>query len=139
MAHYVLLEFLDDESAKAFVQETLEIKNTSETLSGIPVEALPTVAGVYRKPMQYCECTAGWSVRERNGGTVRGTKFGWYVHRRCGKIQKGFVTRPGEVIFGTLGTNLIPRELSGIYAPPRGWNSPLEWRFLIPKVSLEKS
>jgi hypothetical protein len=80
MAKYVLVEFDRDEDADAFA-DTLQGPDTT-------VRAI----GLYKKPTQFCECP--------NSGekSAFGQKWGWFVHKDCGKPRKGVYQGPKNLL-----------------------------------------
>jgi len=84
MARYVLIEFEDNEAAEGFYETILSGQDTSG--------AKMRVAGVYMKPTQYCECS---NPSEKS---VRGSKWGLWVHKDCGKPKKGMWQSPRNLL-----------------------------------------
>jgi hypothetical protein len=80
VAKYVLLAFDNDEEADAF--------SGMLTTEG----ASMTVRGVFKKPTQFCACT------DYNGKSVRGKKWGWWVHIKCGKPVEGHFHAPRNLL-----------------------------------------
>jgi len=72
MAKYVVVEFANDEEADAFAA-TLADAGAASSLS---------VKGVFKKPTQFCTCPP-------SDKSVRGKKYGWWVHKDCGKPKRG--------------------------------------------------
>jgi len=89
MAKYVVVEFDSDEDAEGFAG-TLEWEGHTATIR---------VAGVFKKPTMFCECPPS-----NNPKSVRGAKWGWWLHKDCGKPRKGNVHHPRNLI--------LPKEAS---------------------------
>jgi hypothetical protein len=121
VAVYVVLAFDDDQKAKEFVSQTLRTEEVTFGASTIQRWARAVVRGVYKKPTVFCQCDAAT-------GRTRGKKYGWWVCRKCGKPAEGWAK--GDCWYTALGTNLLPKSVSGEYRPP-GWESPAEWSDLV--------
>lgn len=82
MAKYVLLEFDNDDEAEAF---TSVLQDDIET-------AVMRAVGVYKKPTIFCDCS--------NPGdkSVLGAKWGWWVHKECGRPKKGNWQNPRNLL-----------------------------------------
>lgn len=85
MSQYLLLEFDDDEQCAALVQKI----STRTTIR---------VKGIFQKPRTYCKCPI-MSDTEQRSQVTRGQKYGWWVHRVCGRAH-GYAQSPRN-LFGT--------------------------------------
>lgn len=100
MAKYVVLEFEDDKDADGLVEGLNAvgyILSASENSS--MWKTYPNVVGVFKKPTLFCECPP-----QNNPKSVRGQKWGWWLHKDCGKPRKGNVHHPRNLI--------LPKEAS---------------------------
>lgn len=93
MSQFMLLEFDNDELAAKFMTQ-LETKTTIH------------VRGLFQKPRTHCKCPE-MSDTEMRGQITRGQKFGWWVHRTCGRAHGRFQT-PRNLLY-PLGTH--PRDV----------------------------
>jgi hypothetical protein len=84
MAKYVVLAFDNDEDADSF---------SGTILHGGP-SAVGTIqiAGIFKKPTLFCECPG---VSDKS---VRGAKWGWWLHKDCGKPKRGNPQHPRNLI-----------------------------------------
>jgi len=71
---YVVLEFDSDDDADAFA-------STMQTVHEEPTQTI-RVRGIFKKPSQFCECPPSKT-------SVRGQKWGWWIHKDCGKPKRG--------------------------------------------------
>lgn len=83
---YVLLEFDSDEDADAFA-------GTMQTVTEEPTQTI-RVKGIFKKPSQFCGCP---SVA-KEPKSVRGVKWGWWIHAACGKPRKGQWQHPRNLL-----------------------------------------
>lgn len=129
MATYVLLVFDDDEDAKEFViDKRYDCRfQTHTNYEG----RINRVRAVYKKPVKFCACD------NNRDGFTRGKKYGWWVCARCGYPMQAWAE--GECWFTALGTNLLPKELTGERPQPSGWDSPEAWNFLIKSPILSQN
>ena len=72
--------------------------------------------GVYRVPTQFCSCMS--DAKEKMKAWSRGQKYGWWIHRDCGKPSTHWATGLGSRMSSVLGRNLL-----GIKAP-ENWQDP---------------
>ncbi len=80
MGRFVGLYFEDNGDADKFIEEWNE---PTDAISGRELVALFAV------PTQFCECPHDDRTNPRR--QVRGQKYGWWVHRDCGKpLVNGF-------------------------------------------------
>lgn len=90
---YVVLEFDSDDEADSF-SEALNavgyVLSASEKSSMWKV--YPRVKGIFRKPSQFCECA------KPGEKSVRGAKWGWWIHRDCGKPKRGQWQHPRNLL-----------------------------------------
>jgi len=85
MAKYVLIAFDNNDEAEAFI-------GTIVTAGQAPsIEIL----GVYQKPTLFCECAPEAGDEDRS---VRGAKYGLWVHKPCGKPHKGSWQSPMNLL-----------------------------------------
>lgn len=84
MAQYLLLEFDDDAQCAALMQKI----STRTTIR---------VRGLFQKPKSQCKCPP-MSDTEQRGQITKGVKFGWWVHRQCGKAH-GKYQLPRNLLF----------------------------------------
>lgn len=134
MAVHVLLSFEDEELAKEFVAANVPGSPTDNINFAAHLDGA-RVCGVWKRPSVFCECPGGIGKQE---GYTRGRKYGWWVHNKCGKPSKVKISAsPWEI---ALGTNLLPPELSPEPFDQRlkNWNSPVEWRDLLPASAEEE-
>jgi hypothetical protein len=78
MPRYVLIEFDDNAQADAFVAKTLLKEEKG---------AKYRVIGLFAKPRNFCQCPPS-SQRQVASETARGVKYGWMVHRNCGRPRR---------------------------------------------------
>jgi hypothetical protein len=78
MSRYVLVEFESNEAADQFVAKTI-----AKTARG----AHYRVIGFFAKPRNFCEC-GPLTERQQGSEVTRGAKYGWMVHRRCGRPRR---------------------------------------------------
>jgi hypothetical protein len=87
MARYVLLVIEDNAAADAFVkgieQQNVFFSQGNADGTGSYGYLAATVRAVWMKPTKFCECA------KPGDRSVRGEKWGLYVHRDCGKPKKG--------------------------------------------------
>ena len=115
MAVRVLLEFDDEDMARAFVQGCVRSSSSSESMM--------RVHGVYKKPTVFCECVGG---KKTSTAFTRGRKYGWWVCAQCAKPTKKWAL--GNAWYTTLGANLLPRDLRPYEeAMPLSLESPVVW------------
>lgn len=81
---YVLLEFDSDDDADAFA-------STMQSVMEEPTQTI-RVKGIFKKPSQFCTCL------KPGDKSVRGQKWGWWIHRDCGKPQKGQWQHPRNLL-----------------------------------------
>jgi hypothetical protein len=98
MAKYVLLAFDNDDEADSF----------TSTIVDAGIASSLTVAGVYKRPTMLCECPG------KDDKSVRGTKWGWWLHKGCGKPKRGNVLHPWNLLFP--GERLTDHPYIGIRA-----------------------
>jgi hypothetical protein len=85
---HVVLEFADNEAAEEFVRKLAELQQTPDkeelTCLGIAMAAASytKVTRVFAYPTMTCVCNEGES---HHGDIGRSKKYGWLVHRKCGK------------------------------------------------------
>lgn len=104
MARYVMLEFDDNEEAKAFVKAaqegllyyTKQHPTLPNEVSVNQVREGVRPRGMWFKPVNYCECQPQPEDSARN--FVRGSKFGIYVHKVCMRPFKGRQQSPKNLI-----------------------------------------
>src|SRR5689334_9902659 len=89
MAKYVVVAFDIDTEADAFIETMNAATITMEDNGGATVE----VVGVFKKPTLFCECT------NRGDKSVRGAKWGWWLHKDCGKPKRGNIHHPWNLLF----------------------------------------
>jgi hypothetical protein len=80
MAKYVLIAFDDDSTADSFANS---LKSPDTTVH---------LVSVHKRPTQFCECP---NPPDRS---VRGEKWGWWVHRDCGRPKKGMWQTPKNLL-----------------------------------------
>lgn len=96
MARYVLLEFDDNEAAEVFVQ-TIQEQNKQPTkldyelLAKLVPALTARVRGFFFMPTQFCECPP-------SDKSVKGAKWGLWIHRDCGKPKKGSWQHPKNLL-----------------------------------------
>jgi hypothetical protein len=80
VAQYILIRFEDDETARG-------------ALEGEPIRlgADGKVVGVYKAPTDFCSCEG---VDRHTEVQARGAKYGWFMHKACGKPLKGNAQLP---------------------------------------------
>lgn len=81
MAKYVLVEFANNDEAEAFASTIADAGEASSL----------TVRAIFQKPTQYCECPP-------SDKSVRGKKYGWWVHKVCGKPKRGQWQHPRNLL-----------------------------------------
>lgn len=89
MGRYVVVEFVDNADADAFVQrlneENVQNRNMRKLFSR-------RVVGIFVKPGRTCDCSdwgrANYGDKNWPVGIARGAKFGWWVCTRCNKPRK---------------------------------------------------
>jgi hypothetical protein len=128
MASYVLLEFADDAEAERFVArtnggrfawvdpESLTMEQNTENAKLFRRRVL----GIWRKPRKFCQCRGGND--KTFWGYVRGQRFGWWVHARCGRPSRAWGQGYSKW-FSVLGTNLLPGNKMPV---PQGYQTMLE-------------
>jgi hypothetical protein len=85
---HVVLEFGDNEAAEEFVRKLAELQRTDDkeelTCLGIAMAtvAYTKVVRVIGYPTMTCTCDEG---KSHHGNMARSKKYGWLVHRGCGK------------------------------------------------------
>jgi hypothetical protein len=124
MAVHVLLEFDNDEDAKAYAI-ALQTYRSKYRLRGI-----------WKKATLFCDNSDGHRGKKTESGYTRGKKYGWWVCGTCGKPSKAWAG--GHRWFGALGTNLLPLALlseedAAEEYRPVGWRSGQQWSFLLPE------
>jgi hypothetical protein len=125
MASYVLLEFADDAEAERFVARTnsyfgwIDPRVLSDPYQIALVEKR-RVLGIWRKPRKFCQCRGGND--KTFWGYVRGQRFGWWVHARCGRPSRAWGQGYSKW-FSVLGTNLLPGNKMPV---PQGYQTMLE-------------
>jgi len=136
VAIYVLLAFDDDKEAKEFVKESLErgyAITTDERTNA--TKRYFDVRGVWKKPTQFCNPSDGHlkSVGKTEAGWTRGKNYGWWICAVCMKPSRRWAE--ANLWYTALGTNLLPQsEVAPEYRPP-GWESPAEWKDLLPLLN----
>lgn len=112
MAKYILLVIADDAEADAFTSAVMAMQETESghgcVLYSVPVadspdeykmESLTTVSvrAAFQKPTRFCECVR--SEREKlEEPQARGKKYGFWVHRECGKPVRGNWQHPRNLL-----------------------------------------
>jgi len=99
MARYVLLSFDDNAEAERFIEAVKQRDvffsaanpNGEGGSYGYFSDNVFTRA-VWGKPVKFCECT------NPGDNSVLGAKFGWWVHRPCGRPKKGQWQHPKNLI-----------------------------------------
>lgn len=93
MARFVLMYFRQDEDAEEFV--------------ALSTFAKRKIVGIYRDPLHKpCECGNEVFRNNRLWGLHR--IYGWPVHKKCGRISKGWRSSYGKRMFQVFGKNLLP-------------------------------
>lgn len=100
MARYVLVEFEENDDAEKFVEAinngkvfyTTPHRKLEGEFSVVQPNGDTTVRALFAKPTQFCQCS--------NPGdrSVRGAKFGWYVHAACGKPKQSSWQHPRNLL-----------------------------------------
>jgi hypothetical protein len=97
VARYVLVEVEDNETAGdlvAALQADGEVHFYHKLTDGeYKVKSVAAkVIGLFAKPTKFCDCP--------NPGdkSVRGAKFGWWVHVACGKPKAGHCQHPRNML-----------------------------------------
>lgn len=78
MSQFLLLEFDNDEQC-AKLMEQLKTKTTIH------------IRGLFQKPRTHCKCPPMTDLEQR-GQITRGSKYGWWVHRACGRAHGRYQT-----------------------------------------------
>lgn len=97
MTKYVLLEFDSDEQANKYVKKLILEADTADKQKPY------RVVGLFKPPSSWCQCPRT-AYSEKNS-TVRGDKYGWWVHLTCRKSRlgthalKNLVSIPGQTRF----------------------------------------
>lgn len=96
VSRFVLLFFKDDNDADGFLSDDF----AQRVFNGKPV-------GLYQvAPTKSCEC------RESKGQSTRGwgnhARYGWWIHKSCGRPGTLYRKSYGRRLFGALGNNLFP-------------------------------
>lgn len=93
MAKYVLLQFDDDEEADEFVKGAQEVGYAlSASEKSSMWKSFFIVVGVFKKPTLFCDCTG------KDDKSARGTKWGWWLHKACGKPKRGMTHHPWNLL-----------------------------------------
>lgn len=104
MARYVLVEFENDKDAEEFAGA---IERGQKIVYPVPHPEeegeynVHSPSGNYRvralfaKPTKFCECTLG---ADEEPVSARGKKWGWWVHRKCGRPRKGNCQHPRNLL-----------------------------------------
>jgi hypothetical protein len=87
MAKYVVLAFDNDEEADSF---SSTIINAGPAPEGSHQSL--NVVGVFKRPTLFCECTT------KDDKSVRGAKWGWWLHKACGKPKRGMTHHPWNLL-----------------------------------------
>jgi hypothetical protein len=103
VARYILIEVPDNTAADAFVKSLTEgtVSYAVQTEPGEYqmkfLDGKPT--GVYMQPTKYCDCPP---EKNRSGivepKSQRGSKFGLWVHVKCGKPRMGTPQTPNNLL-----------------------------------------
>lgn len=93
MARFVLVYFKRDEDAREFVQFA-EFKERR-------------VVGVYRDP-QHKPCDCGNDVFKVHRSWGFHKRYGWHIHKKCGRISRNWRAGYGKRMFQVFGRNLLP-------------------------------
>jgi hypothetical protein len=126
MSVRVVLQFSDEEHAKAFVAQALQHK-------GVPCEELVTasdgnlslrfrrlngvIIAVFKNPMQFCDPNDGHRGKKTSAGWTRGKKYGWWVCAACGKPTERWAN--GSLWPFSIGFNLLPASVSSWARGPK--------------------
>lgn len=124
MAVRVVLEFDDEEGAKAFVKSTiLDGCVYGDRVSDYPEDDrasyLMKVIGVFKKPTKYCDPNDGHRRGKTSSAWTRGKKYGWWVCAVCGKPTEKWAT--GRLWQYSMGFNLLPHKFFPWSKPEGGW------------------
>jgi hypothetical protein len=96
MARYVLLRIEDNDAAESFVksirQQDVFFSQSNEDGTGSYGYLKATVLGLFGAPTLFCECD------DKSDVSARSKKFGWWVHRKCGKPKKGNMQHPYNLL-----------------------------------------
>lgn len=74
MARYVLIEVDNNDSAESLITRVSQIRGMR-------------VAGLFGVPITYCDCAQDDGYHGND--VVRGSKLGWWVHRKCRRARRG--------------------------------------------------
>jgi hypothetical protein len=90
MARYVVIEFINNPDAEAFVEQ---LNNWNDHRRKVGDPFLSRVVGIFVKPGRTCQCPDAGRANygDKNwkpASVVFGARFGWWVCTRCKKPRK---------------------------------------------------
>jgi hypothetical protein len=140
----VILEFDDEEGAKEVCRQVVNTGNVvgvklfADAGDGYPsaryFAVVARLKGVFKVPTKFCEdAEPGHRVgKKTHQGWARSKNYGWWVDSVCKRPTRAWAN--GDRWAHTLGSNLVPTEISG-EERPWGWKkSSAEWTFLLEEV-----
>lgn len=86
MTHLVVLEFDDDEAARRFVDHMGNRSGATALNQASIAMAYSDLKYVFKIPTKFCECNVPNSAPKGTYGL--GKKYGWWVHKKCGRPAK---------------------------------------------------
>jgi hypothetical protein len=107
MARLVILEFEDNDAAERFTQSMNNRLGPGSLPQASVAMAYADVIAVFAKPTKFCECPA--STKKSLSSFGKSKKYGWYVHRTCGKPTARWAANLNWVL--SLAKNLYPAIL----------------------------
>lgn len=98
MSRYVLVEFDDNDDADSFLKEFEKGEvfwMHKDFIYKANVPMLTRIRGMFGKPTKFCDCP---DVTPDADKSVQGAKWGWWLHRVCGKPKKGRWQHPKNML-----------------------------------------
>jgi hypothetical protein len=82
MAKYVLVQFDSDDAADAFTNMIMQEAERDPSMH---------VRATFKKPTAFCDCPP-------SANSVRGVKWGWWLHKDCAKPKRGSWQHPRNLL-----------------------------------------
>ncbi len=89
MGRFVGLYFEDNSDADLFLEDLSKIQGYYEYNSA------PIAVALFAVPTMFCECPENPTKPRRQ---VRGSKYGWWVHKDCGKPMANSFQHPRNLL-----------------------------------------
>ncbi len=90
MGRFVGLYFEDNEKGERFAEQMKDADS-----KGVPFPSGGQIVALFAVPTMFCECPENPTKPRRQ---VRGSKYGWWVHKECGKPMANSFQHPRNLL-----------------------------------------